>query len=344
MKKGIILEQHRKYTILLTKDGSFEKGIVIQETADVGEEVFFKPYKESFLFMKKDRNLSFKILSVACIFMLCFITFYFSSSEHTYAYVTVDINPSIELEIDEDYIVQSIRPVNKDAALVTDELNHVKNKTLEVVIQMIIHKSEEMSLVNDDKNILVGISFNDEAPNKQKVIHDMERQLGMLGMDWNFAMFHVPEDIRILADETETSMNKILAHEYFVNKSLEEDIHTEFIMDEEEVELISTFYDPADDGNIDNKKIEVMSEPIEVLNDEIDTENDSTEINSSLKQSDDIGNNPNLEDETQVQEEEEITQHSPINTDVQLNNVDEQDEIEQATDSVDSNEVSEIME
>lgn len=44
MRKGIILEKHRNFVIILTADGSFEKAIPYNDKASIGEEVYFDRY------------------------------------------------------------------------------------------------------------------------------------------------------------------------------------------------------------------------------------------------------------------------------------------------------------
>lgn len=44
MRKGIILEKHRNFVIVLTADGSFEKAVPYDENASIGEEVYFNRY------------------------------------------------------------------------------------------------------------------------------------------------------------------------------------------------------------------------------------------------------------------------------------------------------------
>src|SRR5690606_17352839 len=129
------------------------------------------------------------------------------------------------------------------------------------------------ALVNEDKSILVGISFhNNETEDKQEVIQEMEEKIGLEEQEWNVALFHVPEDIRLVAEETNTSMNKILANQFVVNEDASEDLKTDYILDKEEIELISTFYEPLEN---ENKQIQIMSEPLDTQNVENQVEEES---------------------------------------------------------------------
>ncbi|WP_156288770.1 anti-sigma factor domain-containing protein [Oceanobacillus salinisoli] len=254
MKKGIILEQHRNYTILMTKDGAFEKGKA--EGGQIGEEVYFEPiHSRKSLFFAKGRrkHAPAQVLSMACILILLLLPFYLiSGANETYAYVTIDINPSIELEIDDNYLVRDIRPMNDDASNVTKELNNYEEKNLETVIQMIMEKSEEIGLINSEKNILVGVSFlNDEMANNEEILQNIESHFKVREPDWNIAAFNVPKDIRELADEQNTSMNEIMASTVASDDYVSLNEWTDdFILDDEEIEIIDSFYnitDPAEE-------------------------------------------------------------------------------------------------
>jgi hypothetical protein len=43
--KGIVFETTTAYSIFLTSDGLFEKGIPLTSSVQIGEEVYFRPYQ-----------------------------------------------------------------------------------------------------------------------------------------------------------------------------------------------------------------------------------------------------------------------------------------------------------
>lgn len=325
MKKGIILERHRKYTILMTKDGAFLKGKVYVKDAQIGDEVVFEPiYPKRFFFLSKNnkRHLPARILTVACIVLVClFLPFYFSPNDKTYAYVTVDINPSIELEVDENYTVRKIHAMNDDAEQIMGELTNYLNKNLETVIQMIMNTSEENGLINNGKNILVGISYMDEekTDDEQKILKEIENHFEENKPDWNLAAFNVPKDIRDLADEQKTSMNKLMAKQLIIGqepKSIQS-LQNEDFLDISEVEIMDTFFKSTDN-------VEEKTDEEEIVNEEEPQEDHEKEIQNdeNVEMNDDINdetneevNTPNPPQESEVEEHTETNEEENIPTD-----------------------------
>mgnify|MGYP001159199971 CR=1 FL=1 len=71
MKKGIVMEKRRKYVIVLTADGFFEKGIASDPEAGIGEEISYQPYRTfgfaNFAFL----TVKFALLTGIFLFFLC---------------------------------------------------------------------------------------------------------------------------------------------------------------------------------------------------------------------------------------------------------------------------------
>ncbi|WP_068675668.1 anti-sigma factor domain-containing protein [Oceanobacillus sp. Castelsardo] len=319
MKKGIILEQHRKYTILMTKDGAFEKGKVFIKDAKIGEEVAFKPIRQKkFLFLSKHNKRHFpaRILTIACIILICFLPFYFFPNDKTYAYVTIDINPSIELEVDENYTVRNIRAMNNDAYEIMEELTDYLNENLEIVIQMIMNTSEKNGLINDEKNILIGISYiNGEKTDERKILKEIESHFGQNKPDWNLAAFNVPKDIRDLANEQETSMNKVMAKQLIIDqepKSIQI-LQNDDILDISEVEIIDTFFKTTD-----TSEEKAMEE--DTAKEEVPQKNHEKEIESDLNIEDEVKGEVNSSDSSQESEVEEQAETNEDNEEIPIIN------------------------
>jgi hypothetical protein len=116
--KGLILEkQARSYTIL-TSSGEYKKirGFIGEE---VGQEVTIslKPSSKAFR-----ATIMVAILTIAIILSQVLPSMLWHSQ--AYAYVSLDINPSVEFAIDSDYIVLTARPYNRDAESILSELEY----------------------------------------------------------------------------------------------------------------------------------------------------------------------------------------------------------------------------
>ncbi|WP_188456563.1 anti-sigma-I factor RsgI family protein [Virgibacillus oceani] len=273
MKKAIVMEKHRRYTIVLTQDGNFQKAKPVKNAA-VGAEVSYEIYKENehllFFFHPSKVNKSFRLIAMACLLLLIVMPFYFiSNSSKTYAYVNVDINPSIELEIGEDLKVRSILPLNDDAKKLVKELTHYKSKPLDEVLSDIMDKSEEKGLIKNGKNVLVGVSYVDSNTHKRSVLNTIDSYFLDHHTDWKTATFSVPKEIRENAKEQETSMNKLMAESFREENSLNDDtdISKQDQVNDEEKAIINSFYnnrsdnaDPVDSKEKSEKASEKASE------------------------------------------------------------------------------------
>lgn len=246
MKKGIVLEHHRNYSIIVTRDGSFEKVVVLEKNAAVGAEVSYKPYKGQ-LFSLKRINVPIKTLSMVCIVLLLLLPLYFLvGKQKTYAYVTVDINPSIEMEIDKDFNVRHIKALNDDASIILDNMADTENKNIETIIDKIINKSEHTGLTNAEKNMIVGISYTDAHSGQEEFFTGNLKNYLSTVPGWEIAAFIVPEKIREQAIDKDISMNKVMAREIMEKNS---DSIEEATIDSNDKAIINSFYNMNTESN-----------------------------------------------------------------------------------------------
>ncbi|UJL47534.1 hypothetical protein KFZ58_06605 [Virgibacillus sp. NKC19-16] len=223
MKKGIVMEQHRRYTIIMTREGTFQKTIPIKDAA-IGAEVSYKGFKTG---APTVITVQTRLLVIVPVLVLLLVPFYLAMDKNeTYAYVNVDVNPSIELVIDENLDVDSIRPINRDATKLVNELTGYQDTQLDKVISMIMKKSEEAERINEGKNMLVGFSYMNKESNNNP-ISDNLKQLSAKDPDWEIVTFRVPKDVRDTARKEDKSMNekeKEIIHTFY---HTEKDNHSE---------------------------------------------------------------------------------------------------------------------
>lgn len=213
MKKGIVMEKHRRYAIILTKEGSFLKSEPIKH-ADIGVEVRYQPLKSKkgiLLYFPAGKKFSIPILALACLLICMILPVYTApATSKTYAYVNVELNPSVELQVDEDLKVDAIRAINKDATKIVNTLTNYQGKRVENVIEMIVEQSEKSGLMENGKNMLVGVSYDVEET-EERIEEVIEQYFSSNEDSWNIAAFHVPENVRKTAEKEERSMNEIMA-------------------------------------------------------------------------------------------------------------------------------------
>jgi len=96
-----------------------------------------------------------------------------NSSGSEYAYVSVDVNPSVEFTINSKHKVIVTSAINQDASEVLDGLE-LKEKDLKSALVMVLEKAESLGYISDDKNyVLVSMALNDK--NKKTRIKGKKR-------------------------------------------------------------------------------------------------------------------------------------------------------------------------
>ncbi|HLR40028.1 MAG TPA: anti-sigma factor domain-containing protein [Virgibacillus sp.] len=242
MKKGIVMKKHRRYMIVMTSRGIFQKAAPIEHSL-IGDEVYFQPIHSKkwlafFFYTKKNRRTSVGLLATVCMLLLIAMPFYFiMGKEETYAYVNIDINPSVELKVDHTLHVHDMTPLNEDADKIVRKISEYKHKDLEKVIAMIMNKSEEEGFINKGKSMLVGVSFKGKETEDIEMIARLKQHLTRDKSSWEIAAFHVPKQIREKAKEKNKTMNETMIKEIVEKDNMEKNT-----VNQDDKVIIETFY------------------------------------------------------------------------------------------------------
>lgn len=182
MRNGIIMEEHKRYYIVMTRDGEFLKVKKIKEY-QIGEEISFTTSQE------EKANLGRKLFarkipqfSMALVLLLVVIPLLTNLNiGKAYAYVTVDINPSIEMSIDDKQTVTAIRAYNDDGTNIIHSMDDWRGKTLTDVTEEIISQSEQNGYLKNGRDVMIAITHinkKDKAIDEQieKTIHMIEQK------------------------------------------------------------------------------------------------------------------------------------------------------------------------
>lgn len=168
MNKGIVMEISDSSIIVMSPEGRFEKLPRGTRNCEVGEEILFAPATKRF------RVPQIGILSgLAAAIVLCFVLVSTLTGSvpggQVVAYVTIDINPSIEIGIDNEEVVQDLQGLNSDGDELISTLVY-KGKSLEAVTSDILDKAEQGALAKGEGDIIISSTVveqksavNDEA-------------------------------------------------------------------------------------------------------------------------------------------------------------------------------------
>lgn len=189
MKKGIVLEVHDDYVTMLTPDGEFLKSRKQMGQVDIGEEIIFFPMHRGAA--EKRKLTSFIKMKWAIVTLLTaavlFLSFYPKYvNNQVYAYVSLDVNPSLELGLNKNMQVVSIDAFNDEAKLLLPRLGDWKNEELskvsadimklirqegylkaggEIVIASVLPDSENLVLKKKIQNEITSFSKNFQVEN-----------------------------------------------------------------------------------------------------------------------------------------------------------------------------------
>jgi len=156
MNKGKVIDIQKKYAVVMNDQMAYEK-IEKRNGLSVGKEIY---YFEEDLYKEIKRPGKKYFLVAAVLFMMLFIQ-PLLVAEEAYGYISVDINPSIQLEVDRDLQVLAVEAINYDGETIIEE--EWTGKDAKEVITLIIEETKISGLLNDTRDfVLVSYYFNDD--------------------------------------------------------------------------------------------------------------------------------------------------------------------------------------
>lgn len=164
MKKGLIMELKDDYAIVMNDDGSMEK-IVIKPQMAVGQKIFyFDEDIAKVTEIKSSTNSKFKYNSfmktfgsMAAMILLAFTFFFNMNYSKTVAVVSLDINPSIQIEVDNNQNILKVTGINDDGRNI--DFSGIEGKNINDGIKAIKDILVEKEFLKENKDVLVGFAF-----------------------------------------------------------------------------------------------------------------------------------------------------------------------------------------
>ena len=160
MKKGLIMELKKDYAIVLSDDGGMDK-IVIKPQMAVGQKIF---YFDEDIVVTSSNNSKFKYSafmksfgSIAALFLIAFTFFYNMNINKTVAVVSLDINPSIQIEVDNNQNIVKVIGMNDDGKNI--DFSAVKGCNINDGIKAIKDILVEKEYLKNNRDVLVGFAF-----------------------------------------------------------------------------------------------------------------------------------------------------------------------------------------
>jgi hypothetical protein len=175
MNKAIIIEVSNRHLIVLAEGGEFKKIRKTSSSYRVGQEISIpsaNPKKRDFRFPDLFNWKTGTAVSLALI-LLFFQVFLPFIENDAYAFVGMDMDPSIELKIDEDMQVLEIKAFNEEGKQVLQHLDDWKNEDITYVTNLIFETTEELGFLDKKQEVLITTTLSEDIPeNKEKEIKE----------------------------------------------------------------------------------------------------------------------------------------------------------------------------
>ncbi|MDF2670344.1 MAG: RsgI [Paenibacillus sp.] len=154
MNKGIVMEKSEAHLVVLTPDGDFKQVPRQQRNCEVGEEILFTLRRKRFKYPILTFIASISAAILVCILAFNGITPHLGGIKPIVAYVTLDINPSVELGIDAKRQVLDVRGLNDDGVILIEQLKY-RGKSLDAVTRELLDRVESKGIWSSGKGDII---------------------------------------------------------------------------------------------------------------------------------------------------------------------------------------------
>ncbi|PER33435.1 hypothetical protein CN490_00800 [Bacillus cereus] len=199
MNKGIVMDIKKHNVVVLTPNGEF---ITFKRKAHpymIGEEISFNKQEQRAPRFSIPPFL--KPTTVIVAGFLCVLLFFYNQPEEkVFAYVSVDINPSLEASVTEDLRVIDLRACNDDGRRILQEMKGWENKYLQDVIRTIIKQSQEDKYLTNDKKVMLTAVAKDKSlePQLEKALQELKKEYEIkhITVEYQSSTMQIREDAK----------------------------------------------------------------------------------------------------------------------------------------------------
>ncbi|SDE23470.1 Anti-sigma factor N-terminus [Paenibacillus sp. UNCCL117] len=216
MNKGIVMQITSKHLIIMRADGRFERVSRRKRTCQIGEEI---EYDKPGVNWRSSSVAGKSAIAAAVVFCLVVFASFNGKlgSPEIVAYITMDINPSVEIGIDVQENVLELRGLNEDGNLLIEAVEF-KGRNLEQVTERLLDNAEREALAKGEGEIVIASTVilpdskvNDESIAerlKQQVTKHIETTHPQQANQYQVAAFAAPKEVREAASQNGVSTGK----------------------------------------------------------------------------------------------------------------------------------------
>ncbi|WP_242984716.1 anti-sigma factor domain-containing protein [Clostridium taeniosporum] len=160
------MEIKKDYAIVMN-DGGGIQSIKVKDGMKLGQKIFY--FEEDLVNINQNRSVNkmslFKTFGTfAALFLLIFTFFQPLSSSKAYAVVSLDINPSIQIEVNNKKRIVSVEGINADGKSI--DFSSIKGLEINDGIEKIKNILVEKKYLSDTGEVLVAFALLDEGEDK----------------------------------------------------------------------------------------------------------------------------------------------------------------------------------
>lgn len=151
MKKGIVLELDEEFVTLLTPEGEFIQ-VKKEDEYEIGEEIEARLVKKPYVRRRSFRYAAVSLIAAAVLFIA---TLLHLPSDEVYAYMSIDINPSIEVGVDDQLNVLTLKAYNEEGKKIVSQLSNWKKVAFVDIATEIIELSRKQGYLQKGGQVLI---------------------------------------------------------------------------------------------------------------------------------------------------------------------------------------------
>lgn len=263
--KGLVVEIAEKYAIILKNNGQFEK--VRNNNFQVGYEINLEQYNGFFDGIIRNTDPIRKIISIAAVFIIVFgLSYAAYSYSMPYTYVSMDINPSIEIAANIFDRIINIEGINGDGKKLISSKQYKNKKVRDGIGDIIKSAVEEGYIKSGDSNILFLTISSMGSDKYEKIEKDIEevvvKEIDTSEIDTNVYIEKIEVKKHDDAKSLGISPGKYLLIEKMKENESEMEIRHEDWKDEPVKEIMRSVVDKKD-GEIFENKIQEIRQKME---------------------------------------------------------------------------------
>jgi hypothetical protein len=178
VKKGIVMEIDGRFLTLLTPEGEFLKARKEKHDYLIGQEIDFFPINQV---TKKNKSMFYhfpgKVAAAAVLAIMVgvasFLPIY--NNNEVYAYMSIDVNPSIELAVNADLKVVDLKGYNVEGKQIISKIKEWKHEKVSTVTSTIIEEIKNQGFFENHDKVVISAVYDDNK--KPKVEEKLEANI-----------------------------------------------------------------------------------------------------------------------------------------------------------------------